>query len=143
MKKTAQKSPVELVSMYVLFLRALYLIHQENHWKTRGYDLHLMFQRIYEGVQEMADEAAEKAVGVYGDLVKQDQIGTLTDRLRETEDLVERSLKAEKAFQAFAKKVYETLKESDALTLGVDDMIMSHCSKSEVHTFLLQQAEKR
>ena len=143
MKKTAQKSPVELVSMYVLFLRALYLIHQENHWKTRGYDLHLMFQRIYQGVQEMADEAAEKAVGVYGELSKQEHLGTLVERLSQSDDPVERSLMAEKAFQQFATKVYKALKEGDGLTLGVDDMIMSHVNKSEVHTYLLQQAEKR
>jgi len=140
MKKTAQKSPEELVSMYVLFLRALYLIHQESHWKTRGYHLHLLFQRLDEGVQEMADEAAEKAMGVYGELSKQEHIGALVEKLSQSDEPLERSLQAEKAFQQFATKVYHALKESDALTLGVDDMIMSQVNKSEVHTYLLQQA---
>ncbi len=134
--------PVKLMSRYTLALRALYLIHQENHWKTKGYDRHLLFQRIYEGVGESADEAAEKTVGIYGDLVDQEDIaGMIASLATETEDLVERSLEAEEKFQELAANTYTALKDADAITMGVDDMIMAQISKSEVHTYLLGQAK--
>jgi DNA-binding ferritin-like protein len=135
-------SAVEKMSLYVVFLKALYLIHEMNHWKVKqNYGNHLMFQRLFEGVQEMVDEAAEKTIGVYGDLVSQDHVDELTKFFNPDGD-IESSLKAEKAFQTFATNLYNDLKESGELTLGVDDMIMGHVSSSEVNTYLLQQAEE-
>jgi DNA-binding ferritin-like protein len=144
MRKFAQSSsPTELMSLYTAFLRALYLIHQRNHWETKGYDLHLMFQRIYEGAQEMSDEAAEKTIGVFKKpLVGQDVIASITKKYYSPGNPVASSLAAEKDFQALAKKTYDALKDSGEITLGLDDMIMAHHSKSELHTYLLQLSMK-
>jgi hypothetical protein len=74
-------------------------------------------------------------------LVSQDHVDELTKFFNPDGD-IESSLKAEKAFQTFATNLYNDLKESGELTLGVDDMIMGHVSSSEVNTYLLQQAEE-
>jgi DNA-binding ferritin-like protein len=137
--KTAQVSPVELMSKYVALLRAIYLLHQRNHWEAKQYSNHLLFQRLYEGTQEMLDEAAEKTMGLYGELKVYNE-SAISEKFYDAEHPMESSLKAEKAFQDFAKKLYDALKKSDQLTLGLDDMIMSQVSKSELHCYLLQQA---
>jgi len=146
MKKIAQ-DPAKLMSMYVDHLRALYMVHQQNHWETNGnnaYGNHLLFQRLYEGVEELVDEAAEKTIGVYDKLSKGDVTSIVKKYEVELTDdpdaYVKSSLDAERDFQQLAEKVYHTLKETSTLTLGVDDMIMSQVSKSEVHAYLLQQA---
>ena len=147
MKKIAQ-DPAKLMSMYVNHLRALYMVHQQNHWETSGnnaYGNHLLFQRLYEGVQEMVDEAAEKTIGVYDKLSKGDVTSIVKKYEVELTDdpdaYVKSSLDAEIDFQELAEKAYHALKETSTLTLGVDDMIMSHVSKSEVHSYLLKQAQ--
>lgn len=147
-KKIAQ-DPRKLMSAYVGFLRVLYLVHQNNHWEVSGsnaYGNHLLFERVYDGVEELLDEAAEKCIGVYGGLDSLN-IDSIIDKfkVKDSSDpnaYVKSSLAAEKAFQALAEKTYQALKDSSTLTLGVDDMIMSQYSKSEVHTYLLQQALK-
>ncbi len=138
--KTAQASP-ELMSKYVALLRAIYLLHQRNHWESKQYDHHLLFQRLYEGTQEMLDDAAEKTIGLFGEL-KIFNESSVSEKFYNAENPLEASLKAEKAFQDFAKKLYDTLKSNNQLTLGLDDMIMSQVSKSELHCYLLQQALK-
>ena len=139
MEKTAQNAAA-VFSQYVAFLRALYLLHQRNHWETKGYADHLLFQRLYEGTQEMADEAAEKAIGIFGTLGNQKGVSKLAEKYYNASDPVAGSLKAEEAFQKLCKDTYDSLEASKKLTLGLDDMIMAHASKSELHTYLLQQA---
>jgi DNA-binding ferritin-like protein len=149
MKKLAQqRKPVDLMSLYVTFLRALYLLHQENHLKTPGYAEHLLFQRLYEGVQEAVDEAAEKTIGVFGDLTKMEKVSLLASQFDASKygkgamAHLKSSLAGEVALGKFTERVYETLKESGAITLGLDDMLMSQASGGEVRIYLLQQAIK-
>ena len=148
MRKQAQekRSPVDLMSLYVTFLRALYLLHQQNHFKTPGYAEHLLFQRIYEGVSEAVDEAAEKTMGVFGDLTKMDKVSLLAAQFESTDSsalaCLKSSLAAEIAMGKFTEKVYNTLKETGAITLGLDDMLMSQHSGGEVRVYLLQQTIK-
>jgi len=72
MIKLAQKaSAEELMASYVAFLRALYHIHQNAHWKVQGsesYGNHLLFQRLYEETQQSVDDAAEKTLGLFDKL---------------------------------------------------------------------------
>jgi len=150
MKKIAD-SPVQLMSEYVDHLRALVMVHQNNHWETSGnnfYGNHLLFQRLYEGVLELADEAAEKTIGVFDTIIQGDVSGIVKRYSVEKpapsmvgpDAYIKSSLKAEDDFQTLARKVYLNLKDSSSLTLGLDDMIMSHSSRSEVHTYLLKQS---
>jgi DNA-binding ferritin-like protein len=138
----------EMLSVYAAVLRAMYLIHHQNHLETAGYEHHLLLQRLYEGVQEMADDAAERVVGLCGELVNQELVGDIASQFIVEEHKgnpakhLQSSLAAEQLFQTVASKVYDALKEKDALTLGLDDLIMSQASDSESHIYLLQQALK-
>ena len=148
MKKIAKRSAEDMMSLYVVFLRALYQIHQNNHWKAIDYGHHLLFERLYNLVKDLVDESAEKTIGLFGNLSKQDKVSSIAaqfspDKFKDNEAVscLLSSLSAEKAFQKYATHVYNTLKDSN-MTLGLDDMIMSHVNKSELHTYLLQQALK-
>lgn len=136
----------KLLSMYVAFTKALYLIHQQNHWEAKNYGDHLLFQRLYEDAQEMADDAAERAMGLCGEVEFNGQEIIIAEKFISKEKTLQRligsSLAIEKAFQVIAKKTYDTLKEKDMMTLGLDDLIMGQASDSEVHLYLLQQALK-
>ena len=147
MEKTASIKPADMASLYVAYLRALYQIHQNNHWKTKGdnfYGNHLLFQRLYEETQGMADGAAEKAMGVFGELdVRPETIAQITEKFNADNykgDTVQSSLNAEKGFQALSRQFYDTLEEAGALSLGWDDAIMANANTSESHIYLLQQA---
>lgn len=147
MIKVAQDSnPVTLMSLYVAYLRALYQLHQNAHWKTKGsnfYGNHLLFQRLYEGTQESVDEAAEKALGVFGELKENnDLIKDIVNKFNVENfdnDYIQSLLKAEQAFLALSQTLYNQLKNLKAMTLGLDDLIMSIANRHEVHVYLLKQ----
>ncbi len=146
-KLAQDNSAKKLMGSLVAFLRALYQIHQNAHWRTKGnefYGNHLLFQRLYEGTQETTDEAAEKTIGLFGSLPEmEDQIAALTEKFHADNfdgDWVQAALKAEQTFQALCKTVYDKIKKLEAMTLGLDDMIMSIASRHEVHIYLLKQA---
>ncbi len=77
---------------------------------------HLLFERLYDGVSDQIDTAAEKAIGVLGaemDIVKHiSMTSTFINKFYVEKDLVKRSLLAEKAFLSFSKQLYNDLKES-------------------------------
>jgi DNA-binding ferritin-like protein len=123
-------------------------VHQNNHWLTKGanfYSNHLMFDRIYKSASEDSDLAAEKMIGVFGvealDLDLQAKL--IGKALQEfaSEDHIDCSLKIEKKFLEFSKKFYDTLKEEDQMTLGLDDLIMSIANNREGACYLLQQTK--
>ena len=143
----------KLLGTYVAFLRSLYLLHQNHHWQTNGLDFygnHLLFQRIYESAQENADDAAEKAVGLCGcdciDLAPQILlINTILKKYAintkncEPIKFIQASLQAEEDFLKFSEKIYNSLKEKNQITLGLDDMLMSIANKREGSVYLLKQ----
>lgn len=139
----------EIFAAYVVYLRVLSIVHQNNHWTDSGnnfYAHHLLFDRIYKETAEFLDEAAEKAVGIFGSealtLARQSKLMSelLNKYSCEPDGTLQSSLAAEKDFCALAKRVYDKLKESGTLSLGLDDLIMNHCNGSEGHQYLLQQA---
>jgi len=147
MKKLAQSDPGKLMGTYVAFLRALYIIHQNGHWKCKGpsfYAHHLMLERIYKSAAEDADLAAEKTIGLFGsDSINLSAQSKLIQQITErysSENNLENSLKAEKDFVILSKKIYNTLKEADSLSLGLDDAIMSISNNREGNIYLLQQS---
>lgn len=147
MIKTALSDSVEIMSTYVAFLRALYRIHQDAHWKAQGesyYANHLLFQRIYEATSDSVDEAAEKCLGIFDELDSKEELQSSIVQSFEKryENLLERSLMAEEAFLKLSEKTYETLKKNDVMTLGLDDMIMAIANNHEVHVYLLKRALK-
>lgn len=135
----------DICSKYVAFLRALYLLHQNHHWITTGYDNHLLFERIYKTAQENADLAAEKFIGLFGSetLALEEHPKLIAERLAtySKQSPVESSLAAEKDFLEFSEGAYYAFQNSkDKMTLGLDDMIMSIASQREENVYLLQQS---
>lgn len=133
-------------NLYLAMLRSMYLIHQHNHWTSKGesfYGNHLLFQRLYESAGENADSAAEKFIGLFGNecldySYQSDYIKKIMDKYSKF-DQFEKSLQIEKDFVNFSKKAYDCFEQEDKMTLGLDDMIMSIASKREESIYLLQQ----
>lgn len=136
-------------ALYVASLKALALIHQHNHWTTKGiafYGDHLLFERLYNDTLELLDLAAEKFVGLLGDqvLAYDTQTELLSKVLSKYSNLegspVQMSLEAVRDFIKFSKDAYNCFEEEGKLTLGLDDMIMAIASKNEEFVYLLQQS---
>lgn len=139
----------ELTNLYVAYLRAIYLTHQNSHWVSKGkefYGNHLMFERIYKSSSEDADAAAEKMIGVFGDdaldpKLQSQFISKLLEKVS-GEDPVETSLNVEKQFLEFSTKFYNTIKSEGKMTQGLDDMILTIANNREGACYLLGQAGK-
>ncbi len=139
----------KVAALYVAILKAVSLIHQHNHWTTKGdnfYGDHLLFMRLYEASAANLDLAAEKFIGLCGaEVMNYDlQAELLNKVLLKYKNLegspIQMSLEAEKDFIKFCKDAYKCFEDEGKLTLGLDDMIMSIASKSEEAVYLLQQS---
>lgn len=134
---------------YVAFLRAIYLVHQNNHWQSKGpnfYSNHLLLQRIYESAAENTDAAAEKAIGLYGnDLMNLSAHTKLAYEIASKYDskssdlYIKSSLEIEQDFIKFSQKFYDYLKKNREMTLGLDDMIANIANQREEAIYLLKQ----
>jgi DNA-binding ferritin-like protein len=138
----------KVAALYVATLKAISLIHQHNHWTTKGvsfYGDHLLFERLYKSVLEDLDLAAEKFIGLFGDdcLNYDLQAELLCKVLVKYKNLegspVAMSLAVEKDFIKLSKDAYNCFEEEGRLTMGLDDMLMSISSQHEESVYLLQQ----
>lgn len=128
-------------------LRAQYWSYQQAHWTVRGdasYGNHLMFQRLYESVQVQIDTLAEKIVGAFGiaALDNEDLLGMFlywNERWNVVDCLHRRGLTSEQDLQNVIKDTYDDLKETDTLSLGMDDFLMATASEHETNQYLLRQ----
>jgi DNA-binding ferritin-like protein len=139
-------SSADILNVYLAYLRASFIIHQHGHWKCKCpqfYANHLLFERIYDSFQTLSDETAEKIIGIFGnDSLKHDkQCKLISDIASDycSDNHIENSLNVVKAFLQTAKKTYDSIKENGDMSLGLDDMIMSHASKAEEAVYLLSQ----
>jgi len=145
-EKKSKTNSGEMLAEYVGMLQGLTVVHQTAHWTAKGdnyYGEHLLFDRLYENVEEDLDVAAEKLIGVFGSKFMDpkkhaEYTKTFVDEC-DTKDLTERSLEAEIAFLSFSEEVYDKIKESGDMTLGLDDMIMGIASRHEENVYLLKQ----
>lgn len=128
-------------------LRAMYLSYQTSHWQTKGptyYGNHLLFQRLYESVQGEVDTLAEKIVGYVGPAGvnldgQADLVSSIARSFAAIPDHHRRGLAAEDRLQRYLKLAYDSIKESGAMTLGLDDFLMATASAHETNVYLLQQ----
>jgi len=146
-KEASRKSAGKLMNNYIAYIQAVYAIHQFSHWLCKSpqfYGNHLLFQRIYEAAGDRLDAAVEKTIGVFGNdaINPNDQMATLKKLVGKysSEDHLTNSLAIEEAFLSVAKETYEALKESNDITLGLDDLIMAQCNEAETSVYLLKQA---
>lgn len=142
----------KIAGLHLATLRAIYVIHQQNHWLTKGdnfYGDHLLFQRLYESAKDNADAAAEKFLAILGkDALKFSfQNELMFNVLKRYDSLSEKplemSLAIEKDFLKLSKDAYDSFKTKDVMTLGLDDMLMSIANKREEAVYLLQQSLKK
>lgn len=142
------KAISNVLNLFLATLRAIYLLHQFNHWTCKHnnfYGLHLLFERIYKSAQENADLAAEKFIGVFGpdtlDYEKQAELIAKILKLYKNmeDDPVKMSMTAEADFLKLSQKCYDILKNKSVMTMGLDDAIMSISSDREEAMYLLQQ----
>lgn len=138
----------KIAALYIATLKAIALIHQHNHWTTKGmafYGDHLLFERLYKSTLENLDLAAEKFIGLLGDqcLDYELQTSLLSKVLSKYNNLegspAQMSLMTEKDFLKFSKDAYNCFEEEGQLTLGLDDMLMAIASQREESVYLLQQ----
>jgi DNA-binding ferritin-like protein len=138
----------KIAALYIATLRAMTIIHQFNHWTTRGsnfYGEHLLFERIYDSALKDIDLAAEKFIGLMGDDclnydLQTDLLHKILLKFKSLEGSpTEMSLSIEKEFLKLSKGAYDCFKEEGKMTLGLDDMIMAIASSREESVYLLQQ----
>lgn len=141
----------KIAALYIATLKAISLIHQHNHWTTKGSNFfgnHLLFEKLYNAAQEDLDTSAEKFIGLFGDdcLSYEFQTELLNKVLLKYNNLegspAEMSLAVEKEFLKFSGEAYEALKADGKMTLGLDDMIMAIASHREEAVYHLQQLLK-
>jgi hypothetical protein len=129
-------------------LRAQYLDYQTSHWQTRGpayYGNHLLFQRLYEGVQEEIDALGEKLVGYFGieavDLeVSLDLISEMVSRWCSHDCPFRRGLTSEGELQDALSIIRNGWPEAHyPLPLGLDDWLAATANAHESNQYLLQQ----
>lgn len=135
-------------------LRMVYMIHQQNHWIVKGqtsYEDHLLFQRLYETVNDEIDTVAEKCIGVSDDsaLVNLElQLKTVYQMLKSLaatntvltqNEVVKKSLSVEYTFLKLCDVVSDSLEGQGLLTQGIDNMIAGIADVHESHVYLLKQ----
>ena len=140
----------KIAALYISTLRAIGIIHQNNHWLSKGtnfYGSHLLFERIYKSSVEDLDLAAEKFVGLFGPdcldyKLQADLLSKVISKYNELSSKpFEQSLAIEKEFLKLSQDAYNSFKsEGGKLSLGLDDLIMSISSSREESVYLLQQS---
>jgi DNA-binding ferritin-like protein len=142
----------KIAGLYLATLRAIYFIHQQNHWLAKGqnfYGNHLLFQRLYESAQNNADLAAEKFIGLFGEdgielSFQTELFNKIINRYKSlSKNPIAMSLAIEKEFLKLSEDAYNLFKKEGVMTLGLDDMIMSIASNREESVYLLQQINKK
>ncbi|TFH65086.1 MAG: hypothetical protein E4G90_06840 [Gemmatimonadales bacterium] len=139
----------DLLLQLLGIFRAIHMSHWTAHWQVKGtpsYGDHLLFQRLYEGMVEEIDDLGEKIVSYYGSesVALTANIGIAHDFLsaydsRGVYDLYQRALQMELHLQKALSHVYEVIKESGEMSLGLDDALMSFANAHETAVFLLRQ----
>lgn len=134
---------------FLALLRAQYHNYQESHWTAVGgnyYGNHLLFQRLYEGVQEEVDSVAEKSLALFPEVIDTGKLQKMMcywlERWRGISCPFHRGLMSEKDLQNVAKALYQSLEDAGMLSMGWDDMLMALANDHETNTYLLQQVTR-
>ena len=144
------KNNLKVLQLLLVGLRSAHWSHWTSHWQVKGssfYGDHQLMERLYTGLVEEIDTLAEKIVCFYGyDAVHPvDQAQAMANLMlpivekHSKNDPLERAYFVEDSLQLFFKAAYRYLKESDFLTLGLDDYIMSVANSHETNLYLLKQ----
>jgi len=146
------------LSVIASALRALAAIHQSHHWQASGdpsYGDHLLYDRLYYASNEHVDQVAEKAVGLGGeDLVcpvklseqtfsfVQQACSCNTNGIYMASEIALTSYEAEKHFLNLLSKCIDSLRASQMMTNGIENMLQGIADIHESHVYLLGQRTK-
>lgn len=135
----------KLSSSILSFLRALNLHYHNAHWETSGNDYygnHLLFQRLYEEIEDVIDDWAEQMIGTYGtcsvSLLNQfqDMQFPIYGNAKE-ECYHKKSLYIVNFIQDKLERLYNDFSNK---SLGWDDIITGTSKALDKHKYLLQQS---
>lgn len=141
------RSNQDLLSQLLAILQGIQWAHWTAHWQSKGtpsYGDHLLFERLYGSLKEEIDGLAEKLVAYYG-VESVAATASIADAHRflasydQVPDLYKRALMMELHLQNALKRVYDGIKESGEMSLGLDDFIMALANNHETHIYLLRQ----
>ena len=126
------------------YMRALSQAYQHAHWESSGenfYEDHLLFQRLYESVNDELDKVAEKIIGIFGD-------GGSLDPLKDAEYTHEYldQITSIEDFIKSEKQLLETIKgimSLDGVSDGVQNLLQGIADTHEGHIYLLNQKESK
>lgn len=147
-------TPVPQLSVVLVWLKYLQALHQNHHWTAKGdpfYGDHLLFARLYDAVTIEIDAIAEKAIGL-GSTASVDmslvhaQVCELissysasSSTIQQSNELARKSLSAETEFLKVCAQLAESMKQSNVLTRGLDNLLAGIEDKHESHVYLLKQ----
>lgn len=150
MRKFASQG-ASLMSTILSFAEALEEMYEHMHWRASGpnyYGDHLLYERLYEDIDDEVDLLAEKAVGIFGS----DTIGpnkTVEETAHITKNLISDdassdefpnlAIDAEKKFIKVVSEALKVMSEDDEATDGIDNLLQGVVDKHEEHLYLLQQ----
>ena len=141
------------LSALLSHLRHLGIVHQTSHWTAKAdvfYSDHLLFERLYSNVVAEIDVVAERAVGIgtsknvdvalqTAQVARLSQMLNMVSTIPQPNELAKKSLMAEMTFGAALNTVVSSLKQSNAMTRGIDNMLADIADKHETHVYLLKQ----
>lgn len=135
-------------------LTGLRKMYDHMHWHSSGksfYELHILFQRIYEDMDDNdeIDGLAEKVIGIFGD---QEAFNAM-DEAKEVASFLETHIGRSKDAQQFTKIAIEAEKHiqgmikdvmalGDEVSDGVQNLIQGIYDNHETNLYLLQQMSK-
>jgi DNA-binding ferritin-like protein len=138
----------KVAALFIATLKAVALIHQHNHWTTKGdnfFSQHKLFDEIYHSALEDVDLAAETFIGNFGvEFLSFDLQNELLNKvLLKYKNLEgspgEMSLSVEKDFLKFAQEAFNCFEAEGKLSLELDDVISSIASNRGKSVYHLQQ----
>ena len=153
MNSEALMAHVDRVVAFLGYLRMMHLWFHGAHHLVSGESFsgdHVnLFGTIYTEIQEQMDGAIEKFVGLIGE----DMGDPLTITAKALEAMQRYAspahhsataiaftgLQIEKDFLALCEELYAVLKQNGAMTLGLDDFLMTTASAHETFVYLLKQ----
>jgi DNA-binding ferritin-like protein len=143
------------MSTILSFLEALEEMYEHMHWHSSGnnyYGDHLLYERLYDEIEEEIDSVAEKAIGIFGP----DSIGpnkntamtaNIVSNLISDTDTADKfpilSIKAEEKFISIVSDALTSMEKDNELTDGIDNLLQGVVDLHESHLYLLKQRNER
>ena len=121
----------EEFAYHIAWLRVLEIWFHHAHWSTRGetyYGDHLLFERIYNSVTELIKLVAEMLCSYPS-----------PSRAEEATMIAATGLALVKDYLETLDETYKKIKGMGAMSMGLDDLLMSHANKLEEFVYLLKQ----